>query len=798
MLRKIPVVLMMLLLSLTVHADFGGEVKLLASDGAASDLLGVSVSISGDTAIVGASKSSDTGAAYVFVRDSDGIWIEQQKLLASDGVAGDYFGRSISISGDTAIVGAIGYLLSPDTPGFAYIFVRGSDGNWTQQQKLLASDGAIGDVFGISVSLSGDTAIIGAHRNDDNGDDTGSAYVFIRDANGNWTEQQKLLASDGAANTAFGRAVSISGDTAMVGTPGDNASDPASGSVYVFIRDVNGDWTQQQKLLASDGSDFDYFGISVSINGDTAIAGASGHDDNGFSSSGAAYVFVRDSDGIWAEQQELLTSDTALADSFGGAVSISNDTTIVGAYNTDDNGLSSGSAYIFMRDPDTSVWTEQQKLLTSDGMANDYFGGAVSISADTVIVGAGGTDDNGSLSGSAYVYHTIVPVPDITVIDSVVPNNDSILPFGDITEQAYSDQIVTVTNDGNADLTLGSIAVADALLSPFTIEINNCSGQVLTPASNCTITVRFAPQSTGSFNDSFDIPSDDPDESSVIVNVSGMGTGLPVPDIRVTDTIVPADDLDIDFGNITQASILEQTISIANNGNANLLIGNIATQDILESPFSILNDACSNTIVVPATSCTLTVRFEPTGAGVFNDSFDIPSDDTDEASLTFNLTGTGTALPTPDIAVSDLRISFGDVTEGTSSDQAVTVSNAGTADLDIGQIAQVNSLAVPFTLRNDNCSMQTLAPATSCTFMIRFSPTYENSFKVNFNIPSNDVDENPAVISVYGSGIAVPVTPDPDPADPDPAPENPGGGGGAISGFILLVSMLLLVIRRKH
>ena len=220
-------------------------VKLLASDGAAGDLFGIRVAVSGDTALVGALFDDDfgsqSGAAYVFQRDAGGAdnWGQVKKLLASDAATRDLFGYSVAVSGDTALVGAVGDDDKGGNSGSAYVFQRDAGGtdNWGQVKKLLASDGAVFDEFGHSVGVSGDTTLVGALLNDDNGSNSGSAYVFQRDAGGtdNWGEITKLLASDGAASDNFGYAVAVSGATALVGARlhDDNGSD--SGAAYVFV-----------------------------------------------------------------------------------------------------------------------------------------------------------------------------------------------------------------------------------------------------------------------------------------------------------------------------------------------------------------------------------------------------------------------------------------------------------------------------------------------------------------------------------------------------------------------------------
>jgi hypothetical protein len=380
-------------------ATWSQQAKLTASDGAAEDHFGCSVSISGDYAIVGANYDDDkgdaSGSAYIFKRNG-AIWNQQAKLTASDGAALDYFGGSVSISGDYAIIGASGDDDTGYDNGSAYIFKY--DGTtWVQQARLTASDGAILDIFGCSVSISGDYAIIGASGDDDKGDGSGSAYIFKRDG-ATWSQQQKLTASDAAAGDYFGDSVSISGDYAIVGADCDDDKGAESGSAYIFKRD-GATWSQQAKLTASDGAAKDYFGCSVSISGDYAIIGAHQDDDKG-TDSGSAYIFKRGT--TWSQQDKLTASNGAAGDCFGYSVSISGDYAIVGAFCDDDKGADSGSAYIFKYDGTT--WSHQQKLTASDGATGDDFGYSVSISGDYAIIGAYLDDDKGADSGSAYIF----------------------------------------------------------------------------------------------------------------------------------------------------------------------------------------------------------------------------------------------------------------------------------------------------------------------------------------------------------------------------------------------------------
>jgi len=389
-------------------ADFE-DAKLTASDGAAGDFFGFSVSISGDTALIGAKNDDDSGnesgSAYV-LRYNGTSWVEEPKLTASDGAQGDAFGYSVSISSGTALVGAWS---DNSLLGSAYVF-RYDGSNWVQEAKLTASDGVSGDAFGFSVSISGDTALVGAVGDDDDGSSSGSAYVF-RYNGSNWVEEPKFTASDGAAGDEFGFSVSISGDTALVGAHGDDDAGASSGSAYVF-RYNGSNWVEEPKFTASDAAASDEFGISVSIARNTALIGAHGDDDNG-SSSGAAYVF-RYNGSSWVEEQKLTASDGSAGNQLGYSVSVSNGTALVGARGDDDTGAGSGSAYLFSYNG--STWVEGAKLTASDGTALDTFGRSVSISDGTALVGAHGNDDNGSNSGSAYVFGEPVPISQLPAL----------------------------------------------------------------------------------------------------------------------------------------------------------------------------------------------------------------------------------------------------------------------------------------------------------------------------------------------------------------------------------------------
>ena len=391
---------------------FTAEQKLTASDGMEDDYLGRSVAISGDTALVGANQDFNpgnySGSAYIYQRRANGSWSEIQKLTNADSNPSDQFGSDVAISGDTALVGAYKDDDNGSGSGSAYLYQRQADGSWIEMQKLIASDGTVSDRFGCSVAIDGDTALVGAFNDDDNGTNSGSAYLYQRQADGNWSEIQKITASNGAALDYFGTSVAIDGNTALVGAFGYDGNGFSSGSAYLYQRQVDGTWNETTVLTASDGGQGDSFGISVAISGDTVLVGAYGYSAGGRDAGGCTYLYERQVDGSWIEIQNLTASDSASFDYFGESVAISGDTALVGVRRDDDNGDESGSAYLYQRENDGS-WSEAKKLTASDGVSWDYFGGSVAIDGDTALVGAYRNDDNGTDSGSAYIFDSSDP-----------------------------------------------------------------------------------------------------------------------------------------------------------------------------------------------------------------------------------------------------------------------------------------------------------------------------------------------------------------------------------------------------
>jgi hypothetical protein len=402
-------------------ADSWGEAtKITASDGGFNDWFGYSVSISVDTIVVGAPYAdgggTDTGSAYVFGRNQGGKdnWGEIVKLISSDREEGDQLGFSVSIDGDTIVVGAwYDDVDGNHLQGSAYVFSRNKGGadNWGEVKKLMASDGAGGDRFGNSVSISVDTVVVGASSVDVGPNNfQGKAYIFERNRGGadNWSEVKMLIDSSGMMNDQFGYSVSISGDTIVVGVPWDDVGGIDSGSAFIFQRNQGGagNWGMVTILAASDGARNDYFGTSVSISRDTVVVGAYLHEFGGNDNQGSAYVFERNLGGAdnWGEVIMLRASDGEDGDWFGWTVFISDNMIVIGASN-DDVGVNNaqGSASAFVRIG--NVWLEEGHPVAFDGANNDWFGESVSISGYTVVIGAP-ADEIGAIAGqgSAYIF----------------------------------------------------------------------------------------------------------------------------------------------------------------------------------------------------------------------------------------------------------------------------------------------------------------------------------------------------------------------------------------------------------
>ncbi|MEZ5496597.1 MAG: FG-GAP repeat protein [Gammaproteobacteria bacterium] len=431
--------------------------KMIAGDSVLNDKFGSVVSISGETAVVGAYSDQDlgvdAGAVYVFDYVSSN-WVLSQKIFGDDTAAGDFFGYSVSIENDRLVIGAQGDSDNGTFSGSVYVFERNGGFNWTQTDKLLASDAAASDAFGSDVSLSGDRILVGARfdNNSVGGTGAGSAYVFDYDSvNDIWDESEKLIAMDSDANDNFALSVSLDGDNAIIGAWADDDRGDKSGSAYIFNFDGM-NWNQLPKLSPIETDAGDYFGFNVSIEGNWVVVGAPNEDDGNGQQIGAAYLFNFNGTN-WVQTQRLTGGVGAIHfDNFGKSTAISGNRILISSYTDDDVGNNSGSVYEFKFNGVN--WFENQKLTANDGADDDYFGYDVDISGNRALVGALGDDNNWIDDGAVYIlnvadrYDLYVDVTGLAAGNTVsFSNGNDSITFNSDGQQIISNLADTSTYD---------------------------------------------------------------------------------------------------------------------------------------------------------------------------------------------------------------------------------------------------------------------------------------------------------------------------------------------------------------
>jgi hypothetical protein len=737
----------------------------------AGDYFGRSVAIEGDTVVVGAiwedgsatgvngtvdEAAADAGAAYVFVR-SGATWSQQAYLKASQVTAGDLFGISVVIAGDTVVVGAwqedgsaTGVNGSADEDateaGAAYVFVR-SGTTWSQQAYLKASQVSVNDRFGWSVAVSGDTVVVGAAIEDGsatgvNGSadeaaiDAGAAYVFVRSGT-TWSQQAYLKASQVTQGDHFGWSVAAAGDTVVVGATSEDGSATgvngmvdelaiSAGAAYVFVR--NGTtWIQQAYLKASQISVSDSFGTSVAVAGDTVVVGApyengsatgvNGTVDEGVFDAGAAYVFVR-SGTTWSQQAYLKASQISAKDYFGVPVAIAGDMVVVGADwedgsatgvngMVDETATDAGAVYVFARSGTT--WNQQAYLKASQVSASDFFGVSVAVSGNTVVVGAwkedgsttevnGTADEASTEAGAAYIFTDVV---------ALVPTITGVSPSSGSTVGGTSVTITGSDFNGTTSVTIGGTAATDVLV-----------------VDDSTITATTPAHATGSVSILVTTP--------VGTNTANTLYTYVVPAPTVTG-ISPA----------TGPTLGGTSVTITGTN----LTGATAV--------TIGGAAATNVIVVNST--TITATTPPGSAGT--------------ASVLVTTAGgtnvTNTLytyfVPLPDITLAQAGpladgtavVPFASVTLGSSgAPLTFTLANTGTAEVTSLVVTKDGPGAADFMV--SDLSATSIPVAGTATFTVTFHPTSGGMKSAALHVASNvSGTKNPFDITLTGSGRAV-------------------------------------------
>lgn len=429
--RVLGVLAALVMIALPVWADDTGNTVRGAGDawheqtrllspagGITGSRFGLSVDIYGDYALVGSpgrqSFPFTPGEAYVFKREN-GVWREQAKLTPSDSHHGDFFGIGVALSEDVAMVTA-GTTATGAPPGRVYIFSRDGE-NWNEQQTLTGSGGGPGDMFGSSISIDGDTVLIGAPiETVDANPWQGAAYVFQR-IDGLWEEQARLLDDDaGVGEIFYGGAVALNGDTALITSPYETVDGNAGqGSVHVFVQE-NDNWELRTKLVLPDGSAEDWFGTSLALQNDIALIGAPAALGSG--RMGAAYIFERSGDN-WSQPFELLSSlGTTVGETYGERVLLLDDIAVVSEPQANVDDIKQGAVHVFRANG--GVWSQEALLNASDGTPTHSFGGTMAITEGELLVGAQGAMVHNVSQGAAYFFADIEPSPDNAMLEGVV------------------------------------------------------------------------------------------------------------------------------------------------------------------------------------------------------------------------------------------------------------------------------------------------------------------------------------------------------------------------------------------
>ncbi len=483
--NAIKLVYAVVLISVCTSVVFAGYAwlpkKINASDGAASDAFGSAVVVSGDYAVVGAyADESSKGAVYIYKRVS-GVWTQQQKLTASDGAAGECFGVSVVMYGSYIIVGAN---KANSNKGAAYIY-KLTNSVWGLYKKITASDGVSGDLFGQSVAIYDDWAVVGAE-----GDNVkkGSIYTFVVSST-SATEYSRLTSSTQAASARFGCSISMNGEAMIVGAYNETSG---KGAAYIFGYDkVDGVWHQAncQRIVASDGATSDNFGCSVALCGDYAVVGARKGNIGTTAGveSGSVYAYQCDSFKVWTEKKEITPADGTADDMFGRAVSINGSYVLVGA-----PGKDNGAAYIYNKG---GSWTSVQKIMAASSATDDFFGGSVYTDGTYMVCGDVNDDDFGTNSGSASIFE----YTELGTLVLLTPNGGENLagrsaydvtwsstgPIDYVMLDYSKDNAVTWTNIGTvSDAGLYEWTVADVNSSQCLLRVRDAGASGASDTSN--------------------------------------------------------------------------------------------------------------------------------------------------------------------------------------------------------------------------------------------------------------------------------------------------------------------------
>ena len=386
------------------YSIVGEQGKLIVSNGQQGDEFGHAVAIDGDYAVVGVPQfdavAEDSGVVFVYRQRNDGSWGRIASLTAPDGELNDAFGWSVDIDGDTIVVGARADDDMGRNAGAAYVFDRNTGGadNFGFVTKLTNANGSALDQYGHSVAVDGNSLIVGSRLDDDQGRNSGSAFVYDN-VGGNWTLTTELIPSSLVQGDQFGFDVAIDGDFFLVGARKTNGAKTDDGSAFLFERNNGGtdNFGLVTQFFDPDPTNFDWFGQAVDIRNDTVAIGKPIR--NGRQRTGEVLIFERNEGGTdnWGLAGQVAAPDDALANQFGFAISLNDTDLFVGARLDQNVKQNAGRAYQF---DGASGWTLERSIDSATSQRGDYFGSAIAATNDSLFISSPRDDDNGGRSGS--------------------------------------------------------------------------------------------------------------------------------------------------------------------------------------------------------------------------------------------------------------------------------------------------------------------------------------------------------------------------------------------------------------
>ncbi|TWT50461.1 hypothetical protein Pla22_32040 [Rubripirellula amarantea] len=439
------------------------DAELVSSAASSGDRFGYSVDVDGDYAVVGAylddpSGRTNAGSVFIYRRTGPTTWT-QVKLLNGDLNVDDaqsYFGWSVAISGDTVVVGAQADRDNGFKAGAVYVFDRNEGGadNWGRVAKIYGSDTDKNDYFGRSIDISGDTIVVGASICGSLGAAAGAAYVFQRNQGGTnaWGQTKKLVGSTQAAGDRFGQSVSIDNNTIVVGAFQNDVVANNAGAVFVFDRDTGGanNWGEQKAVYAVDASAVDYFGYSVAVSNGVIAIGTPLDDEPGKNQTGSVYVISQNQGGTnnWGQTARLLTANPVAGDRLGWSVAIDGNRIVSGAIQADIGGDRSGSAYLF--ENVASTWSQTRVLVNDKVTTADEYGVSIALDGDMAIVGSWLDNRPVNNSGGAYAFDLRTDTATVTVDVSSPPSEVPSVVSSNLAGGESDDLVMSVLSDAQA------------------------------------------------------------------------------------------------------------------------------------------------------------------------------------------------------------------------------------------------------------------------------------------------------------------------------------------------------------